>query len=367
MSSPPDFRSGLIRGRSEDELRETLYRMKVTDGLPVILPTPERVEEMLEAAAFAGFDRDLVLGDVGPNLGQATVEKVAINAVMAGCLPDHLPVVIAAVMALCDPRMDTTEFQVTTHQVAPMLIVNGPAVKEAKIACGFGAMGYGHRANLSIGRAVRLCLINLGGVWPGESAMSLLSQPSAIACCIGEDEASSPFEPLHVSLGFAPEASVVTVACVGAPISVIAPPSADESPMGERLLDLIASAIGYVGNNNAASNLGGSIVVILNPDHARALHREGYGRPEIMAELLARAGNPAGYVSRMRGAATAPKDPDAFQRAIGGPEKLLVLVAGGPGVYSTVMTSWGGGPHCNAHVSREIIFSDACEVELAPA
>jgi hypothetical protein len=365
MSSPPDFKSALLSAASEDELRERLYRLKATDGLPVILPTPERVEAMLEAASLAGFDRDLVLGEVGPNLGQATVEKVAINAVMAGCLPEHLPVVIAAILALCDPRMDTTEFQVTTHPVSPLLIINGPAVKEAGIACGFGALGYGHRANLCIGRAVRLCLINLGGVWPGESAMSLLSQPGSVAYCLGEDEASSPFPPLHTSLGFSAESSVVTVACVGAPVSVLCGPSADEAPMADRLLAVLASYIANIGHNTAGG-LQSSIVVVLSPDHARVLDREGYGRAEITAELVRRAGNPAGYVAAMRGTAP-PKDPDAFVPAIGGPERLLVFVAGGPGVYSTVMTSWGGGPHGNAHASREIVFYDACEVELAPA
>jgi hypothetical protein len=364
MSSPPDLRSGLLHAASEDQLQDLLYRLKATDGLPVILPTRERVEEMLEAAALAGFDRDLVLGDIGPNLGQATIEKVAINAVMAGCRTEHLPVVIAAILALCDPRMDTTEFQVTTHQVAPLLIVNGPAVKEAGVACGFGALGYGHRANLCIGRAVRLCLINLGGVWPGESAMAVLGQPGSVAYCVGEDEAASPFPPLHVDLGFAAEAGVVTVACVGAPISVMAPPS-DESPVAERLLALLALAIGNIGQNNA-SNPQGSIVVVLNPDHARALAAEGFDRASIKAELMKRAGNPAGLLRRLRGSPP-PADPDAFVPAIGGADKLLVLVAGGPGIYSAVMPSWGGGPNGNAHASREIVFYDACEIELAPA
>jgi hypothetical protein len=366
MSSQPDFRSALIRGRSEEELQDQLYRLKATDGLPVILPTPERVEAMLESAALAGFDRDLVLGEVGPNMGQATVEKVAINAVMAGCKPDHLPVVIAAVLCLCDERMDTTEFQVTTHQVSPLLIVNGPAVKEAKIASGFGALGYGHRANLCIGRAVRLCLINLGGVWPGESAMSLLSHPGTVAYCLGEDEAGSPFPPLHASLGFDAEASVVTVACVGAPISVIVPPPDSDASWADRILTLIAGTIANLGNNNAGGGLQGSIVIVLNPDHARALHLEGYGRPEIAAELRKRAVNRAGEIVRLRNGKT-PADPDALIPAIGGPEKMLIVVSGGTGVYSHVMVPWGGGPHCNAHASREIVFYDACEVELTPA
>ena len=131
MTSPLELRSAQIEAQSEDELRETLYRMKATDGLPVILPTLERVEKMLSAAAIAGYDRSLVLGEVGPNMWQTTVEKVAANAVMAGCLPDHFPVVMSAMMALCDPRMDAFEFQVTTHHTTPLLIV--------KWTCGKGS------------------------------------------------------------------------------------------------------------------------------------------------------------------------------------------------------------------------------------
>jgi hypothetical protein len=359
----PDLRSARIEGASEAELQDELYRLKATDGLPVILPTAERVAEMLEMAAMAGFDADLILGEVGPNMGQATVEKVAINAVMAGCKPEHLPVVIAAIMAICDPRMDATEFQVTTHQVAPLLIVNGPAVKEAGIASGFGALGYGHRANLTIGRAVRLCLINLGGVWPGESAMSLLSQPASIAYCLGEDEASSPFPPLHTTLGFEAGQSAVTVACVGAPISVILPPSTDGSPAADRMLAVLAETIAGLGHNNASFH-SGSIVVVLNPDHAHAFAREGYDRQRIADQLIKRAVNTADRVSQARSGKPAV-DPDLILPAIGAPDRLLILVAGGTGVYSTVMTSWGGGPHNNLHASREIVFQDACEVVIA--
>jgi hypothetical protein len=359
----PDLRSARIEGASEAALQDELYRLKATDGLPVILPTPERVAEMLEMAAMAGYDPDLILGEVGPNMGEATVEKVAINAVMAGCKPFHLPVVIAAVMAVCDPRMDTTEFQVTTHQVAPLLIVNGPAIAEAGIASGFGALGYGHRANLCIGRALRLCLINLGGVWPGESAMSLLSQPASIAYCLGEDEAGSPFPPLHTTLGFEAGQSAVTVACVGSPISVILPPGSDDAPVAERMLTVLAETIAGVGHNNASFH-SGTIVVVLNPDHAHALAREGFTRESISAELFRRAVNTAGAVARARGSSI-PDDPDRLVPAIGAPDRLLILVAGGTGVYSTVMTSWGGGPHNNLHATREIVFSDACEVNIA--
>ena len=252
-------------------------------------------------------------------MGEATVEKVAINAVMAGCKPEHLPVVIAAVSAVCDPRMDSSEFQVTTHQVAPLIIVNGPAIQEAGVASGFGALGYGHRANLCIGRALRLCLINLGGVWPGESAMSLLSQPASIAYCLAEDEAGSPFPPLHTTLGFEAGQSAVTVACVGSPISVILPPSSDDAPVADRMLGVLAETIAGVGHNNASFH-SGSIVVVLNPDHAQALAREGYDRERIGAELFERAVNTAERVSRARSGKPSP-EPERIVPAIGAPDR----------------------------------------------
>jgi hypothetical protein len=360
MQSPPSFASERIYAASEDALRSQLYQMKATDGLPVILPTPERVEAMLEIAAIAGFERDFVLGDVGPNMGQASVEKVAINAVMAGCLPEQFPIVIAAITALCDPRMDLSEIQVTTHQIAPFIIINGPAVRDQNVACSFGALGYGHQANLCIGRAVRLCLINLGGCWPGESAMAILGQPGSVAYCIGEDEASSPFPPLHTTLGFAAEQSAVTVLALGSPVSVIVPPAHGGEPMADRLLATLAGAIANVGNNTSTGTQG-TALVILNPDHADVLHREGYDRPRIAAELVKRAVNPAGLIYWLRGMGT-PADPEAMIPAIAGPDSVLIMVAGGHGLYSTVMTTWGGGPHKNPHVSQEIIFSDMCEI-----
>jgi hypothetical protein len=160
--------------------------------LPVILPTQERVEAMLEVGAFAGFERDIVIGQVGPNMGFATIEKIAINAVMAGCQSEHMPVVVAAISAICDPRLDMTEVQATTHLLTPLLIINGPVVRDCGIASGSGALGYGHTANLCIGRAVRLCLINLGGTWPGISDMSLLGQPGMISYCLGKPRNRAP-------------------------------------------------------------------------------------------------------------------------------------------------------------------------------
>ena len=218
-------------------------------------------------------------------MAEATVEKVVINAVMAGCRPEHLPVVFAAARAVCDPALDMTEAQSTTHCIAPLMIVNGPAAQTAGLASSFGVLGYGHRANLSIGRALRLCLINIGGGWPEVSDLALHGHPGAIAYCITENDAS-PFPPLHSSLGFAPESSAVTVVNVEAPHSVLVLPEAGDPTAADRILTTLARSLSRLGANNTLSG-NGSVVVVLNPDHASALAAAGHDRESVQRELAA--------------------------------------------------------------------------------
>jgi hypothetical protein len=356
-----------ITTKSEDEAVEWLHANRCTDGLPVVLPTRSRIEDMLFVASLAGLDRDVILGALGPTMGEATVEKVAINAVMAGCEPDYFPVVIAAIRALCDPRMDTTEVQATTHDLAPLVIVNGPISKELGISGSYGALGYGHRANLTIGRAVRLCLINLGGGWPGVSDMAALGQPGKVSYCLAEDEENSPFPPLHTSLGFTADQNAITMTGVGAPHSVMAIHNADDPQSPDRILELIARTIASMGNNGATLGTG-TVVVCLGPDHAQALHQAGHTRESIQQELWKLAINPTTLVERLRFGSFAPTDTDqdAVVHAISGPEAVLVFVAGGPSVYSSVMVPWTQGPHRNPYVSVEIVTTDACEVPVSP-
>jgi hypothetical protein len=165
----------LLQAADEHAALEALHARGCTDGLPVIIPTAQRVSRMVLAS---GMDADMVLGTMGPAGGVATVQQVAVAAVMAGCLPDYMPVVIAAVKAVIEPVFDLTEMQSTTHCTAPLIIVNGPARHNCgPIASGFGALGPGFRANASIGRALRLTMINIGGARPGESDMALLGHP----------------------------------------------------------------------------------------------------------------------------------------------------------------------------------------------
>ncbi len=358
ISGNPRSNPTALTAINEAEALEQLHQLGCTDGLPVIIPTPERVERFVLAS---GLDGSLELGVMGPAMGSATVEKIAAAAVMAGCTADWMPIVVAAVEAILDERFDLTEMQATTHCTAPLILVNGPVRDWCRIACSYGALGPGHRANASIGRALRLAMINIGGGRPGESDMALLGQPAKFTYCLGENEESSPFEPLHVSLGFTPEDSTVTVIGAGSPHSVISVVDADDNESPTRLLDSLAVGLANVTTNNAVLR-GGAAVVILNPDHAAVLAKCGFNRKRIQQELRERASHTrdtlAHYVPAIQKAGDEEERLYAFREAA----DILVVVAGGSGLYSAVMPSWSAGPHCNRYVSRRISFGDSCAI-----
>ena len=173
--------AALLTADDEAAALEQLHELGCTDGLPVVVPTPERVERMVLAV---GHPAETALGEMGPLQGVCTVEKLAAAAVMAGCLPDHMPIVVASALAMMDPAFDLAEMQGTTHATAPLIIVNGPARVMCGVASGYGALGPGHRANASIGRAIRLAMINIGGARPGTSDMALLGHGGKFGQCL---------------------------------------------------------------------------------------------------------------------------------------------------------------------------------------
>lgn len=338
---------------------ETLHQLGCTDGLPVVVPTQPRVARMVLAS---GMDADMVLGEMGPGKGIATVEKVAVAAVMAGCLPDYMPLVIAAVRAVLAPEFDLTEMQSTTHCTAPLIIVNGPArFSCGPVASGFGALGPGHRANASIGRALRLAMMNVGGAVPGISDMALLGHPGKFTFCLAEDEEVSPFTPLHVSRGFSKDASVVTVIGAEAPHSVIFSGDADDPDGPSNLLDALAIGLANLATNNAILRHG-SATVVLNPEHAAVLADAGLTREQVARGLHERCVYSVQEVRGM-GAGFAGRDGDGDVKAcFDGPDNILVLVAGGSGLYSMVMPSWCAGAHNNSAVSQLVESDQFCEV-----
>mgnify|MGYP000039713330 CR=1 FL=1 len=350
-----------LTAADEDAALEQLHADGCTDGLPVVLPTAARVERMLVAG---GIDRELVLGEMGPLGGAATMEKIAIAAVMAGCLPDHLPVVLAALRAICQPAFDLGEMQGTTHCIAPMIIVNGPARAACGgIASGFGAMGPGHRANACIGRALRLAMINIGGARPGVSDMALHGTPAKFTFCIAEDEEHSPFPPLHTSLGYTATQSVATVVGVESPHSVFFTGDADDPESAERLIETLAKVIANPGSNN--SHLGGTaaVVVVMNPEHSEVLAKAGYTRETLQQTLSARAVTPRASLAALNTRMLMGSG-DVLP-AVRNPANIHLLTAGGPGLYTMVMPSWCAGPHGNIAVHAEIELGQVCAVPWA--
>ena len=351
--------SAVLQADDEQEALEALHAAPATDGLPVVIPTPARVERMVLAS---GLDPDMLLGEVGPNQGAATIEKVAINAVMAGCLPDHLPVVIAAEKAICRPELDLTELQSTTHCIAPIILVNGPARHACgPIASGWGALGPGHRANASIGRAVRLIMMNVGGARPGLSDMALLGHQGKFTSCLAEDEENSPFPPLHTSLGYDAGQSVVTVVGTEAPHSVVHVGDADDPSSPNRLLRSLAATIANVGSNNAFFRRG-AVLVVLNPDHALTLAKAAMSRADVQDALFGLATNPRHLLRSLNPGFAGQGADDDPVCALRSPDDVLLVTAGGGGLYSMVMPSWGAGPHGNVFVTEAVDLDQACAI-----
>jgi hypothetical protein len=335
---------------------EHLHAKSMTDGLPVVIPTRARIQEMILAS---GLDADISLGEIGPSMAAATVEVVAANAVMAGCLPEHFPVVIAAVKAISDPIYDLSETQVTTHPVTPLLIVNGPAREQCGVAWSTGAFGPGHRANASIGRAIRLIMMNVGGGRPGVSDMSTFGSPAKFSFCAAENEEESPWEPLHVSRGFTREQSTVTALSVEGPHSVICAPvpqtMADQA--ARCAIRLIGNAVGAL-TANSTYFVTGDVAVIINPLTARTLAGAGYSREKLQQALAEAASHTRGELRRYNpGLIPAGDDNDSYQRD---PNTIIILCAGPIGGYAMVCPTLGVSQHHHPAVTKEIEINHMC-------
>ncbi len=351
----------LLEAVNESAALEMLHEMGCTDGLPVVIPTAELVDRMVLAS---GLDGDAVLGEVGPLGGVATVEKLATNAVLAGCTPDYMPFVLAAMQAVLQPEFDLSEVQSTTHSIAPLLIFNGPLASITGIASGFGALGPGHRANASIGRALRLAMMNIGGAKPGVSDMALLGHPGKFSMCLAEAEAVSPFAPLSEIWGYPASSDVVTVLGTEAPHSVMFVNDSDDPDSPERLLRIIAEVATNAGSNNLYLRTG-SLAIALNPEHANVLAKAGWTRSSIQQRLFNLCHVRRSRIRSMNAALTPKGADDDLIPVVESPDRFLVFVAGAEGLYSAVFPSWSAGAHGNNAVHMPVISDQACEVPFA--
>jgi hypothetical protein len=265
----------------ESAAQEHLLLSDVTDGLPVIIPTPERLRAYLEASGFEPF-KDVVVGPVPPLNEPVTIAEVAVNALMAGARPGDLGLLLAAVEILQDPRFAADKLQFTTNPVAPFMLVNGPAVADLGLGTGNHALGPGRHPNGPIGRALRLVLRNLGGA-DDEVDHATHGQPAKYTFCLGEAEARSPWAPYHVTQGFSPDDSVVTLVGIESVINVV-PVTDRHQPLAGPLVHQIGAAMQAVGTNRFFSH--GTPVVVLCPGQVERLESEGYDRERLQRALF---------------------------------------------------------------------------------
>jgi len=312
------------------------------DGLPVVPPTASRVAAML---AFCDRAADEPVAKVAPRYGEATPLRLAANAVMAGCRPEYFPLYLLAIEAMCEEPMNLYGVQATTHPCAPLVIVNGPVAAELGINCGHNAFGPGAHANATIGRAIRLALLNIGGATPGLADMATMGAPSKYSYVVAENETASPWEPLHVERGVPAGASAVTVIGAECPHNV----NDHESISAEGILTTIAGTMAITGANDVFY-VGAQPVVVMGPEHAKTVASGGMSKADVKRFLRDHAHLPLGKFSkenierRFRVAfedSYADAGPDtpvyAFQRA----EDLLIVVVGGAGKHSAYIPTFG--------------------------
>ena len=325
---------------SPGELQDYFEAQGWTDGLPVVPPTADLVSAMIEGSGLAA---DASVATIAPSQVMASVEKVAINAVMAGCRPQYMPVILAALRALSHPAWNAAGVQATTHAASPLIFVHGPIRKRIGINCGSNVFGQGFRANATIGRAVRLVLMNIGQGLPGKTDMATLGTPCKYTFCAGENEESSPWEPFHVERGLAPGDSAVTVHAAEGPHTM----QDHGSRIADELLMTIADTINITGNNNAG--LGGEVMLVLGPEHAQIRAGDGMSKDDVRRELHRRmrlrfdrfgSGLRAWYRKRRPAIDVGPEVTEI--PFLDDASQLLILVAGGPGLHSMVVPSFGG-------------------------
>jgi hypothetical protein len=341
MTSEHRFASEVLEVEDDlEQINRAYYMRGWTDGLPIIPPTEDRVRRMLTGTAREPQE---VLGRIPPRWGDATVEKVAINAVMAGCLPAYMPVLITAIEAMLEPQFNLYGIQATTHPVAPLLILNGPLARDLEVNCSYNAYGPGWRANASIGRAIRLLLLNIGGGIPGQGDRSTQGSPAKYTYCLAENEVRNPWPPLHVERGFAPEASTITVWGGEAPHNI----NDHVSQSAVNLLTTVADTAATMGMNNLYLNET-EMLIALGPEHAATIAADGWSKQDVQQCIFERARVPLKRAKHggMWGMQAWPKwldggDDDTSIPVVRRWEDIVVIVTGGAGKHSSCVPTFG--------------------------
>ncbi|MCH8296621.1 MAG: hypothetical protein IH873_01010 [Chloroflexi bacterium] len=313
-----------------------------TDGLPVVPATEPQVREMLD---YYGGDPSFSLGTLQPRNSQATLEKLAINAVMAGCQPEYFPVVVAAVKAALDKDFNLGGNAATTGGAAQVVIVNGPIAGELGINGDVACFGPGSRANAAIGRALRLVIRNVGGLIPGEMDKATLATPGRYSFCFSENEERSPWEPRNIQLGYAEGSSTVTVAAIRGVYGVMETTVAT----GLEVLQTIVGSMKAVGIANYYQiGTGAQIVLVICPEHAEEIAASGLSKSDVQEYIYQNARMPlhmllgrAHYGNRNWPSWVDQTNPETLVPIARASEDIVVIVAGGDGRHSAWLAGWG--------------------------
>ena len=335
-----------------DAVQDWFASRGLTDGLPIVPPTSAKVAAMLAAL---GESAETSLGTMLPGHTDATLEKLATNAVMAGARPDYFPVIVASVSAMLEPAFNLLNVQSTTHPCAPLTIVSGPIARTLEINGGAGVFGPGFPANATIGRAIRLIMMNVGLAYPGERDRSTQGGPAKFSYCMAENIAESPWPEFHTTQGFAADENAVTVLAGEAPHNV----NDHESTSAERFLEIVADVMRTLGHNAWYLTYEGAndFAVVLGPEHAEIVAGAGFTREDVQDFLFGRAVRPIRDLRRggMWSMRDSPDwmrddDDDALFACVREAKDIVVLVAGGLGKHSSVIPGFG----CSHFASRRI-------------
>jgi hypothetical protein len=350
---PRPRRAGMVdAGSSLDRAAAFCAEQGWTDGLPVVIPTRRRVADFVAAS---GLTADSVVAEIAPSAAPATVDLVAANAVMAGCRPEYMRVLVGAIQAVAEPEFKLAAIQATTHASGVLVLLNGPVVDELGINSGYGVFGPGNQANATIGRALRLVLWNVGGAKPGVGDRSTQGSPGKYTYCIAENTADSPWEPLHVEHSFAPSDSTVTVIACESPHNI--QDHTSKSAVG--VLTTVAGSMTELGSNHVLTH-GGEPLLVLGPEHAATISKDGLSKQDVKQYLYERlrvrfdACSPDWHgTDYMEGRLRRDTGQAEWIPLVGSADDIWLIVAGGAGKHSSWIPTFGG-KDCTKTIIRRL-------------
>ncbi len=344
------FASRAIELGGYDDPLESCFERGWTDGLPVVPPTDERILRMLKGTSR---DPKELVGRIPPNYGECTVEKVAINAVMAGCRPEYMPVVLAALEAALIPEFAMHGLLCTTYFSGPTIIVNGPVTRAIGMNSGVNALGQGNRANSTIGRALQLIIRNVGGGKPNEIDRSTLGNPGKVSFCFAEDESDASWTPLSVARGFDVGTSTVTL-FHGDGVQAFCD---QKSRTPEELARSMAMALNGVGHPKLAQ--WSNAILVISPEHYRIFDDAGWGRAEIEEAIHAGSVRPGKDLVQGAQGVGEGIDPslvnDSLPKFWRDHGLLIVRAGGDAGLFSAIIGGWIGGR--NREVVKPVTYA----------